>query len=67
MFQVRANLHVVLCFSPVGDTLRVRARQFPAIVNCTACNWMHPWPAEVRQKGVVHLSAPIYKDMSAEL
>ncbi|KAI8425202.1 hypothetical protein MSG28_007025 [Choristoneura fumiferana] len=37
---------VVLCFSPVGTTLRIRARKFPSIVNCTAINWFHEWPAE---------------------
>lgn len=37
---------MVLCFSPVGDKFRVRARQFPALVNCTAFDWFHTWPAE---------------------
>lgn len=37
--RVRKNLHVVLCFSPVGDSFRVRARQFPALVNCTVFDW----------------------------
>lgn len=37
-------LQVVLCFSPVGFTLRTRARKFPALVNCTAIDWFHPWP-----------------------
>lgn len=40
------NLHVVLCFSPVGDKFRIRARQFPALVNCTAFDWFHGWPHE---------------------
>lgn len=44
--QVRRNLHLVLCFSPVGDRFRVRARQFPALVNCTQLDWFHGWPAE---------------------
>ena len=35
---------VVLCFSPVGFTLRTRARKFPALVNCTAIDWFHSWP-----------------------
>ena len=30
---------IVLCFSPVGSTLRVRARRFPALVNCTNIDW----------------------------
>lgn len=37
---------MVLCFSPVGDRFRVRARQFPALVNCTVFNWFHAWPAK---------------------
>ena len=43
---MRKYLHVVLCFSPVGDKFRIRARQFPALVNCTAFDWFHTWPAE---------------------
>lgn len=42
--KVRRNLKVVLCFSPIGPSLRARARKFPAIVNCTACDWFHEWP-----------------------
>lgn len=35
---------VVLCFSPVGSTLRQRSRKFPAIINCTAINYFNEWP-----------------------
>ncbi|KAJ8713922.1 hypothetical protein PYW08_007542 [Mythimna loreyi] len=44
--RVRTLLKVVLCFSPVGATLRVRARKFPSIVNCTSIDWFHAWPHE---------------------
>lgn len=37
--RVRKQLKVVLCFSPVGSTLRVRGRKFPAIINCTCIDW----------------------------
>lgn len=37
---------MVFCFSPVGATLRVRARRFPAIVTCSAIDWFHAWPQE---------------------
>ncbi|XP_008293045.1 dynein heavy chain 11, axonemal [Stegastes partitus] len=47
--RVRLQLTVVLCLSPVGSALRVRARQFPALVNCTTINWFHPWTAEALQ------------------
>ncbi|CAF1257617.1 unnamed protein product, partial [Didymodactylos carnosus] len=42
--KVRRNLKIVLCFSPVGSTLRIRARRFPALVNCTNIDWFHEWP-----------------------
>lgn len=35
-----------LCFSPVGESFRSRARKFPALVNCTVIDWFHPWPEE---------------------
>lgn len=44
--QVRKYLHIVLCFSPVGDKFRIRARQFPGLVNCTIFDWFHGWPNE---------------------
>ena len=44
--EVRKNLHCVLCFSPVGEDFRARARKFPALVNCTVIDWFHPWPSD---------------------
>lgn len=44
--QVRKYLHVVLCFSPVGDNLRIYSRKFPALINCTVIDWFFPWPEE---------------------
>ncbi|XP_017386886.1 dynein heavy chain 9, axonemal isoform X2 [Cebus imitator] len=44
--RVRQQLKVTLCFSPVGNKLRVRSRKFPAIVNCTVIDWFHEWPQQ---------------------
>lgn len=44
--RVKRNLHMALCFSPVGESLRGRARKFPALVTCTVIDWFHPWPEE---------------------
>jgi len=44
--RVRKNLHVVLAFSPVGDTFRIRARRFPGLVNATGIDQFHPWPRD---------------------
>lgn len=42
--RCRANLHVVLAMSPVGDTLRTRCRNFPGLVNNTVIDWFDAWP-----------------------
>jgi dynein heavy chain len=44
--RVRANLRLVLCFSPNGDWLRLRARRFPAIISSTTINQFHAWPRD---------------------
>ena len=44
--KIRENLHVCLCFSPVGGALRVRARRFPALASCTVIDWFQPWPEQ---------------------
>ena len=44
--RVRNNLHIMLCHSPVGDSLRVRCRQFPSLINCTTIDWFSTWPKE---------------------
>lgn len=44
--RVRTNFHVVLCFSPVGDLFRIRARRFPALIMSTAIDFFHSWPRE---------------------
>ena len=43
---VRENLHIVLTFSPVGDKLRERCRQFPSIIDCCTIDWFERWPDE---------------------
>lgn len=37
---------MALCFSPVGDAFRNRAKKFPALVNCSVIDWFHPWPED---------------------
>ncbi|WIA31960.1 hypothetical protein OEZ86_002815 [Tetradesmus obliquus] len=44
--RVRSCLHLVLCFSPVGEAFRQRLRMFPSLVNCTTIDWFSEWPLE---------------------
>lgn len=44
--KIRRNLHLILCFSPVGEAFRVRARMFPGIINGTTIDWFTPWPRD---------------------
>jgi dynein heavy chain len=42
--KVKRNLHVCLCFSPVGAAFGRRASRFPSLINCTVIDWFQPWP-----------------------
>ena len=44
--KLKANMHTILCFSPVGDAFRIRARKFPGLINCSMIDYFHAWPKE---------------------
>ena len=37
--RCRANLHIMIAFSPIGDAFRNRLRQFPSLINCCTIDW----------------------------
>jgi len=44
--KARDAIHIVLCMSPAGDTLRVRCRNFPGLITNTTIDWFFPWPKD---------------------
>jgi dynein heavy chain len=49
--RVRDNLHICLCFSPVGNKFSRRAMQFPGLINGCTIDWFLPWPEEALTSG----------------
>jgi len=49
LLRVKANIHVVLCMSPLGDAFRTRLRKFPSLVNCCTIDWFMEWPEDALQ------------------
>ena len=44
--RARNNLHIILCFSPVGDKFSTRARKFPGLVSQCNIDIFMPWPED---------------------
>ena len=45
--------------SPVGDTLRVRCRKFPSLVNCCTLDWFSRWP----EQALLYVSSTFLKEL----
>ncbi|CAM39593.2 putative dynein heavy chain [Leishmania braziliensis MHOM/BR/75/M2904] len=44
--ETRANLHLALAFSPIGESFRSRLRMFPSLIACCTIDWFAEWPSE---------------------
>lgn len=44
--RVRKYLHIALVFSPIGDSFKMRLRNYPSLISCCTIDWFDKWPNE---------------------
>lgn len=60
---VKANLHIILAMSPLGELFRTRLLKFPSLVNCCTIDQFFNWPAEA----LINVGTGSIKDGTIEL
>mmetsp|Transcript_20737 Transcript_20737/g.31926 ORF Transcript_20737/g.31926 Transcript_20737/m.31926 type:complete len:155 (-) Transcript_20737:4413-4877(-) len=48
--NIKDNLHLSICMSPIGNAFRDYCRMYPALINNTTMDWFMGWPADALQE-----------------
>ncbi|XP_044001725.1 dynein axonemal heavy chain 12 [Aphidius gifuensis] len=57
--RCKEKLHIMLCFSPIGDTFRTRLRMYPSLVNCCTIDWFEIWPEDALEQVAIRFTTDI--------
>ncbi|CAB0032367.1 unnamed protein product [Trichogramma brassicae] len=60
--RCKEKLHVMLCFSPIGEAFRMRLRMYPSLVNCCTIDWFQIWPEEALEQVALKSTTSINVD-----
>ncbi|XP_024937311.1 dynein heavy chain 7, axonemal isoform X2 [Cephus cinctus] len=57
--RCKEKLHIMLCFSPIGESFRNRLRLYPSLVSCCTIDWFEVWPEDALEQVAIRCTTGI--------